>query len=119
DSMFGVEILDRFHQADVALLYKVEHVLRGAGEVVREFHDQAQIGGDQPVSVLRILVLDVAPGDHGLLLARQQREAANLGEVAAQRIGGYERAAVLGGVGFNLGGLHGSPAASSSVPATG
>src|SRR6202167_1159437 len=98
DSMFGVEILDRFHQADVALLDKVEHVPGRARELVRKLHYQPQIGGDQPVRIRGILVLHVAARDHRLLLAREQREAANLSQAAAERIGCDQRAAFFLGV---------------------
>ena len=46
DPAIGVEILDRFHQPDVALLDEVEQVLGGARELHCDLHHQAQIRGD-------------------------------------------------------------------------
>ena len=67
--MLGIEILDRFHQADVALLDQIERVLSGARELERYLHDQSQVRGDQPVRVRGISFLDVTPRDLRLLFA--------------------------------------------------
>ena len=93
--MFGIEILDRFHQADVALLDEIERVFGRARELERDLHHQAQIRGDEAIRVGRISLLDVTARDYRLFLAGQQREAANLGQVAAERIDRDDRAGIF------------------------
>ena len=87
-------MLHRLHQADIALLDKVEQIARGMGELAGDFNHQTQIGGDQPIGVGRVVMLRVALGDLDFFLAAEQRKAPNLGEIAAQRIERHQRAAV-------------------------
>ena len=76
---YGIEVLDRLHQADVALLDEVEQVARGARVLVRDLDHQAQVGGDQPQRVLRVARFLVALGDFNFLLAAEQGKAADFG----------------------------------------
>ena len=60
DAAVGIELLHRLHEADVALLDQVEQVAEGALVLARDHHHQPQVGGDQTVRRLDVLVLLVA-----------------------------------------------------------
>src|SRR6059036_3543591 len=93
DAAVGVEVLDRLEETDVALLDEVEQVVEGALVLARDHHDQAEVGRDETPCRLPVLVLVPAHGELVLLLAREDGDAADLGEVALERVGGDEGAA--------------------------
>src|SRR5438034_1778644 len=92
DAAVGVEVLDRLEETDVALLDEVEQVVEGALVLARDHHDQAEVGRDETPRRLPVLVLVPAHGELVLLLAREDGDAADLGEVALERVGGDEGA---------------------------
>ena len=79
-----VEVLDRLEQPDVALLHEVEQVVDGALVLARDHHDEAEIRGDEVPRRLPVALLLPLDGELVLLLARQDGDAADLGEVARE-----------------------------------
>src|SRR5437867_3343697 len=92
DAAVGVEVLDRLEQTDVPLLDQIEEVVEGALVLARDHHDEAEVGSDEAPRGLAVLVLVPAHGELVLLLAREDGDAADLGQVALERVGGDERA---------------------------
>src|SRR5881396_2590237 len=93
DAAVGVEVLDRLEEADVPLLDEVEEIVEGALVLARDHHDQPEVGRDEAPRRLPVLVLVPAHGELVLLLAREERDAADLAQVALERVGGDEGAA--------------------------
>jgi hypothetical protein len=82
-----VELLDGTDEAEVPLLDQVEQRDVGLRVVAGDRHHEPQVRLDQPP--LRLFVaLVLAPGELALLLAREQRTAADLPHVELERIRG-------------------------------
>ena len=89
----GIVLLHRLHEADVALLHQVEQVAVRAPVLVRDLDHQPQVRGDQAARGVHVAGLGVLDGELVLLLAREQRVAADFVDVYLQRIAAAERAA--------------------------
>ena len=63
--------------------------------LARDEHDEPQVRGDELPRGLTVALLVPADGELVLFLARQDRDAPDLGEVALQRVGGDEGALAL------------------------
>src|SRR2546425_2966591 len=97
DSAVGVEVLDRLEEPDVPLLDQVEEIVEGALVLARDHHDQAQVRRDELPSRLALALLVPAERQLVLLLAREDGDAADLGEVALEGVDRDERRGRLGG----------------------
>ena len=87
-ALLGIEALDGFHQADVALVDQVEQRHPEIGVVIRDLYDQAQVGFDHLVARLLVAPLDSRSQSY-LLLARQQWRPSNLPHVELDGIAAF------------------------------
>src|ERR1700719_3973787 len=98
-------MLDRLHQADIALLDQVEQISRRPRELVGNLDHQPQVRGDQAVGVVGVVILCVAFRDYGLFFTREQRKAPNFSEIAAERIEWNQGTAVRADAAIGLRGI--------------
>jgi hypothetical protein len=82
-----VELHDRAHEPEVALLDEVEHRHPAAVVAARDRDDQAKVRRGQPVAGSFVAGLD-ALGERDLLARVQQGHAADLAQVHADRVAG-------------------------------
>jgi uncharacterized protein YPO0396 len=78
-----VELLDRAHQADVALLDQVHELQPAVHVVLRDRHDEPEVGADHVLARREVAALH-ALGELDLLLGRQQRHFVDVGQVGVQ-----------------------------------
>ncbi len=88
-------MLDRLHEADVALLHEVEQVPKRALVLAGDHHDEPEVAGHEPIRGLDVVLGPVADRELVLLLASEERVAADLLQIALQGIVGDERAGLL------------------------
>src|SRR5262249_11797266 len=76
--------------ADVAFLHEVEEVVEGALVLARDHDDQTEVRGHEPPRGRPVAVLVPADRELVLFLTREDRDAADPGEVALAGIGRNE-----------------------------
>jgi len=79
-ALFGIEALDRLHQADVAFRDQVEQGQAVGGVIVRDLDDQAQVGLDHLLAG-RLIASFNASGKLHLFLTRKQRGLPDFAQV--------------------------------------
>ena len=87
DALVGIELVDRAHEAHIAFLHEIEHVLHPAAlKVHGNAYHKPQMGGNQPEGGIGIVVVPDAQGQFMLLLGLEQGKAADLPQVEVQAV---------------------------------
>src|SRR6185436_5693513 len=84
ETLFGLESLDRLHQADIAFRDDLGNRQAVAAIAHGDFRHEPEMAGDEGVRGFPILVFAPALGEHVFLLRFQHREFADFGEVARE-----------------------------------